>query len=58
MRRNNLSDTIITLLDKGYSREYILFYVSSIFARHIDIETIYKVYEITYIKWLKENKND
>ena len=51
MEKNNLSNTIYTLLDKGYGKEVILNYVVTKVARHVNIETIYKVYEITENKW-------
>ena len=51
MNKNNLSNTIYTLLDKGYSKEVILNYVVTTVGRHVNIETIYKVYEITENKW-------
>ena len=58
MGRNYLTDTIITLLDKGYSKDIIVYYIATTVARHTNIETIDRVYEITEKKWLKENKNE
>ena len=55
MNKNNLSNTIYTLLDKGCSRDEILNYVATTVGRHINIETIYKVYEITENKWRNKN---
>ena len=54
MGRNYLTELIITLLDKGYSREQILNITSTTVGRHINIETIDRVYEITKKKWLEE----
>ena len=55
---NRLEESIYFLLDKGYTREDILFYVSTTIATHINIETIYSVYEITKKKWLKGGKRN
>ena len=56
MSRNYLSERIYTLIDKGYSKEVILKHVVTKVARHVNIETIDRVYEITKKKWLRRNK--
>ena len=56
MSRNYLSERIYTLIDKGYSKEVILRYVATTVGRNINIEIIYRVYEITKKKWLEGNK--
>ena len=51
MKHNIVEELIYNLLDKGYSKEVILNYVATTVGRNINIETIYKVYEITENKW-------
>ena len=50
---NRLEELIYFLLDKGYSKDEILLFVSTTVGRNINIEIIYRVYEITKKKWLK-----
>ena len=50
---NRLEELIYFLLDKGYSKDEILLYVSSTVGINIKKEIIYRVYEKTKKKWLK-----
>ena len=55
---NRLEELIYFLLDKGCSKDQILLYVSSTVGRSINIEIIYRVYEITKKKWLKGGRRN
>ena len=54
MDKKYISELIFNLLDKGYSKDIIVYYIATTVARHTNIETIDRVYEITKKKWLKE----
>ena len=53
MKHNIVEELIYKLLDKGYSKEVIVYYLATKVARHVNIETIDRVYEITKNKWLR-----
>ena len=57
MNKKYITELIYNLLDKGYSKDIIVYYIATTVARHVNIETIDRVYDITEKKWLKENKN-
>ena len=56
--KKRLDELIYFLLDKGYSKHEIILYVSTTVGRNINIEIIYRVYEITKKKWLKRGKRN
>ena len=58
MEKKYISELIYNLLEKGYSKEVILFYITSTVDNEIDIDTIERLYKITKIKWFKARFND
>ena len=58
MGKKYISELIYNLLEKGYSKEVILFYITSTVDNDIDIDTIEKLYKITKMKWLKAKYNN
>ena len=53
MEKKFISELIYNLLEKGYSKEVILFYISSTVDTNLDLDTIHRLYKLTKIKWLK-----
>ena len=53
MEKKYISELICNLLEKGYSKEVILFYIASTVETNLDIGDIYKLYKTTKAKWLK-----
>ena len=53
MEKKYISKLIYNLLEKGYSKEVILFYITSSVDTNIDIDTIERLYKLTKMKWLK-----
>ena len=53
MNKKYVSELIYNLLEKGYSKEVILFYISSTVDTNLDLDTIHRLYKITKTKWLK-----
>ena len=58
MEKKYISELIYNLLEKGYSKEVILFYITSTVDTNLDIDTIHRLYKITKIKWLKAKYNN
>ena len=58
MEKKYVCELIIKLLDKGYTEEVILFYITSTVDTNLDIDTIERLYKLTKIKWLKAKFND
>lgn len=58
MEKKYISELIYKLLDKGYSEEIILFYISTSVDTIINLDDIYKLYKLTKAKWLKAKYND
>ena len=58
MGKKYITELIYNLLEKGYSKEVILFYITSTVDNDIDIDTIERLYKITKIKWLKAKYNN
>ena len=58
LEKKYISELIYNLLEKGYSKEVILFYITSTVDNEIDIDTIERLYKITKIKWFKARFND
>ena len=58
MNKKYISELIYTLLEKGYSKEVILFYITSTVDGDIDIDTIERLYKLTKMKWLKAKYNN
>ena len=53
MDNKYITELIYNLLEKGYSKEVILFYITSTVDINYDIDTIERLYNLTKTKWLK-----
>ena len=58
MEKKYISELIYNLLEKGYSKEVILFYITSTVDTNLDIDTIHRLYKLTKMKWLKAKYNN
>ena len=58
MEKKYVSELIYNLLEKGYSKEVILFYITSTVDTNLDIDTIERLYKLTKMKWLKAKYNN
>ena len=53
MEKKYLTNLINNLLEKGYSKEVILFYITSTVDTNLDLDTIKRLYKFTKTKWIK-----
>ena len=53
MNKKYIIELIYNLLEKGYSKELIIFYISSTVDSDLDIDIIKRLYKEAKIKWLK-----
>ena len=58
MDKKYITELIYNLLEKGYSKEVILFYITSTVDVDFDIDSIERLYELTKTKWLKAKYNN
>ena len=58
MEKKYISELIYKLLDKGYSKEVILFYITSTVDTNLDLDTIHRLYRSTKMRWLKAKYNN
>ena len=58
MNKKYIIELIYNLLEKGYSKELIIFYISSTVDSDLDIDIIKRLYREAKIKWLKARFND
>ena len=58
MEKKYIIELIYNLLEKGYSKEVILFYITSTVDVDIDIDSIERLYKITKSKWFKAKFNN
>ena len=58
MEKKYVCELIYNLLEKGYTKEVILFYITSTVDTNLDIDTIHRLYKLTKIKWLKAKYNN
>ena len=58
MTKKYITELIYNLLEKGYSKEVILFYITSTVDVNIDIDTIERLYKLSKMKWLKAKYNN
>ena len=58
MEKKYISELICNLLEKGYTKEVILFYITSTVDTNLDIDTIERLYKLTKIKWIKAKYNN
>ena len=53
MDKKYITELIYKLLEKGYSKEVILFYITSTVDTNLDLDTIERLYKLSKMKWLK-----
>ena len=58
MEKKYITELIYNLLEKGYSKEVILFYITSTVDTNLDLDTIERLYKSTKIKWIKAKYNN
>ena len=58
MNKKYIIELIYNLLEKGYSKEVILFYITSTVDTNLDLDTIDRLYKLTKIKWFKAKYNN
>ena len=58
MDKKYITELIYNLLERGYSKELIIFYISSTVDTNLDIDTIERLYKLTKMKWLKGRIED
>ena len=58
MEKKYISELIYTLLEKGYSKEVVLFYITSTVDTNLDLDTIERLYKLSKMKWLKARIKD
>ena len=58
MDKKYISELIYNLLEKGYSKEVIIFYITSTVDVNIDIDSIHRIYRVTKMRWLKAKYNN
>ena len=58
MYKKYITELIYNLLEKGYSKEVILFYITSTVDTNLDLDTIERLYKLTKMKWLKAKYNN
>ena len=58
MEKKYVSELIYKLLEKGYSKEVIIFYITSTVDSNLDLDTIHRLYKLTKMKWIKAKYNN
>ena len=58
MNKKYIIELIYNLLEKGYSKEVIIFYITSTVDVDIDIDSIERLYKLSKMKWLKAKYNN
>ena len=58
MNKKYITELIYNLLEKGYSKEVILFYITSTVDTNLDIDSINRLYRTTKMRWLKAKYNN
>ena len=58
MDKKYITELIYKLLERGYSKELIIFYISSTVDTNLDLDTIERLYKLTKMKWLKAKYNN
>ena len=48
-----ITELIYNLLEKGYSEQVIIFYITSTVDTNLDLDTIHRLYKLSKMKWLK-----
>ena len=58
MTKKYITEIIYNLLERGYSKEVILFYITSTVDTDVDIDTIHRLYRSSKMRWLKAKYNN
>ena len=58
MEKKYITELIHKLLEKGYSKEVILFYITSTVDTNLDLDTINRLYRVSKMRWLKAKYNN
>ena len=58
MDKKYISELIYNLLEKGYSKEVIIFYITSTVDTNLDLDAIHRLYRVTKMRWLKAKYNN
>ena len=58
MEKKYISELIYNLLEKGYSKEVIIFYITSTVDTNLDLDSIYRLYRVSKMRWLKAKYNN
>ena len=58
MEKKYITELIYKLLEKGYSKEVIIFYITSTVDTNLDLDTIKRLYKLSKMKWLKAKYNN
>ena len=58
MEKKYVCELIYNLLEKGYSKEVIIFYITSTVDTNLDLDTIHRLYKLSKMKWLKAKYNN
>ena len=58
MDKKYISELINNLLEKGYTKEVIIFYITSTVDTNLDLDTIHRIYRSTKMRWLKAKYNN
>ena len=53
MDKKYITELIYNLLEKGYTEEVIIFYITSTVDTNLHLDTIHRLYKLTKTKWLK-----
>ena len=58
MEKKYITELIYNLLEKGYTKEVILFYITSTVDTNLDLDTINRIYRSSKMRWLKAKYNN
>ena len=58
MEKKYITELIYNLLEKGYTKEVIIFYITSTVDTNLDLDTIHRLYKLSKMKWLKAKYNN
>ena len=58
MDKKYIPELIYNLLEKAYTKEVIIFYITSTVDSNLDLDTIYRLYRSTKMRWLKAKYNN
>ena len=58
MNKKYITELIYKLLERGYSKELIIFYISSTVDADLDIDSIERLYKLAKTKWIKAKYNN